>query len=87
MKIRALFAAGSMIAAMAGPSFAFDLTSKLDGGLLHGVSCNVNDEDKQAQCMRNCDDEYIKASQAYSTAGNLEGPKADKKACDTKCGC
>jgi hypothetical protein len=37
--------------------------------------------------MRTCDDEYIKASQAYGTAGRLEGPKEVKKACETKCGC
>ncbi len=93
MKIRAFLTAGLIIAGVTGPSFAFEgMLLSGNGGihadrLLQAVSCNVNDDDKQALCMRGCEDEYIKASQAYGTAGHLEGPKEAKKACETKCGC
>jgi hypothetical protein len=93
MKLRVLWAAGLIIAGAMAPSFAFEAMLPSGGGgihanrLLQAVSCNVNDDDKQALCMRACDDEYIKASQAYGTAGRLEGPKEAKKACETKCGC
>jgi len=93
MKLSALLTAGLIIAGATGPSFAFEaMLSSGKGGiranrLLQSVSCNVNDDDKQALCMRACEDEYIKASQAYGAAGQLEGPKATKKACETKCGC
>jgi len=93
MKLRALLTAGLIIAGVTGPSFAFEgMLLSGNGGihadrLLQAVSCNVNDDDKQALCMRACEDEYIKASQAYGTAGHLEGPKEAKKACEAKCGC
>jgi hypothetical protein len=92
MKLRAFLTAGLILAGVTGQSFAFDGISSANGGaranrLIQTVSCNVNDDDKQAICMRTCDDEYIKASQAYSTAGHLEGPKAAKKECEAKCGC
>jgi hypothetical protein len=93
MKLSAIMTAGLIIAGATAPSFALEAvysSSKggvSDGGLVQSVSCNVNDDDKQALCMRSCDDEYIKASQAYGTAGRLEGPKDAKKACETKCGC
>jgi hypothetical protein len=93
MKPSALFMAGLIIAGATAPSFAFEaMLSSGKGGnhansFLQTASCSVNDDDKQALCMRACDDEYIKASQAYGTAGRLDGPKDAKKACDAKCGC
>jgi hypothetical protein len=93
MKLSTLLAAGLFIAGATTPSFAMEsMRSSGNGGmmvdsLLQSISCNVNDDDKQALCMRKCDDEYIKSSQAYGTAGRLEGPKADKKTCEAKCGC
>ena len=93
MKLSALWMAGLIIAGAMNPSFALEAMLPSGGGgvhanrLLQAISCNVNDDDKQALCMRACDDEYIKASQAYGTAGRLEGPKEAKKACETKCGC
>jgi hypothetical protein len=93
MKLSAIVTAALIIAGATVPSFAFEAvySSGKSGiridSLLQSVSCNVNDDDKQALCMRSCDDEYIKASQAYGTAGRLEGPKEAKKACETKCGC
>jgi hypothetical protein len=93
MKLSVLWAAGLIVAGAVAPSFAFEAMPPSGGGGIHAnrllqvVSCNVNDDDKQALCMRACDDEYIKASQAYGTAGRLEGPKEAKKACETKCGC
>jgi hypothetical protein len=90
MKLNAVLMAGMLITVATMPSFAFEAVYSNATGvdrLVHRVSCNVNDDDKQALCMRGCDDEYIKASQAYGTAGRLEGPKEAKKACETKCGC
>jgi hypothetical protein len=90
MKLNAFLMAGLLIAGTTMPSFAFEAVYSNDvrmDQLVHRISCNVNDDDKQAICMRTCDDEYIKASQAYGTAGRLEGPKEAKKACETKCGC
>ena len=93
MKLATLLTAGLIIAGATAPSFAFEaMLSSGKGGihadrLVQTVSCNVNDDDKQALCMRACEDEYIKASQGYGTAGRLEGPKEAKKACDAKCGC
>jgi hypothetical protein len=93
MKLSTLLAAGLFIAGATAPGFAMEaIRSSSNGGInvdsfLQSISCNVNDDDKQALCMRKCDDEYIKASQAYGTAGRLEGPKEAKKACETKCGC
>jgi hypothetical protein len=96
MKIGGFLTAGLLLAGMSGPSMAFesaaqDLLSKIRGthssDLIQKVSCDIKDDDKQARCMQGCDDEYIKASQAYSAAGKLEGPKEAKKACEAKCGC
>lgn len=93
MKLTAILTAGLIIAGATAPSFASESMLWSGGGgfvgenLLQAVSCNVNDDDKQALCMRRCEDDYIKSSQAYGTAGRLEGPKEAKKACETKCGC
>jgi hypothetical protein len=93
MMISKILTAAVIIVAMTAPSLALgaSLGYEIDGirtdRLLQRVSCNVNDDDKQALCMRSCDDEYIKASQAYGTAGRLDGPKEARKACETKCGC
>jgi hypothetical protein len=93
MKLSAIMTAALIITGAAAPSFALEAVYSSSkggvslGGLVQSVSCNVNDEDKQALCMRTCDDEYIKSSQAYGTAGRLEGPKEAKKACEKKCGC
>jgi hypothetical protein len=93
MKLTAILTAGLIIAGATAPAYAFDAALFSANGasraerLFQNVSCNVNDDDKQALCMRTCDDEYIKSSQAYGTAGRLEGPKEAKKACEAKCGC
>ncbi len=55
------------------------------------VSCDIKDDDKQARCMQNCDDTYIKASQAYKEGKNSAEVKKesaeDKKVCEKACGC
>jgi hypothetical protein len=99
MKIYALvMTAGVALAGIAGPSLAFENStsavlaplSKIDGsghsdGLIQTISCDIRDEDKQAMCMRACDDEWIKATQAYNA--NIDEAKGVKKACEKKCGC
>ncbi len=49
------------------------------------ASCDVREEDKQALCARKCDDEFISRKMNYGA--NQEQVKAEKKACDEKCGC
>lgn len=92
MKIRALLAAGLMIAGVSTPTLALENPTSATRALLakaHGlfqtVSCNVNDEDKQARCMRECDDTWIKATQAYHV--DIEKARGEKKVCEGKCGC
>ena len=86
MKTRVFLMAGVMIAQFASPSFAIESQlSKLRSGYIQTVSCNVNDSDKQAMCMQGCDDEWIKATQAYNS--NIDQAKVTKKACEVKCGC
>jgi hypothetical protein len=93
MKLSAILTTGLIIAGATAPGFASASMLQsgkfgfISGRFLQAVSCNVNDDDKQALCMRRCEDDYIKASQAYGTAGRLEGPKEAKKACETQCGC
>lgn len=53
--------------------------------LLHAASCNVNDEDKQAYCMRACEEEYVDSSQQYNI--KPEDRMTNRKTCETKCGC
>jgi len=55
------------------------------GVLPHKVSCNVNDEDKQAYCMRGCEEAYIAASESY--AESQEQRTSLRKECEAKCGC
>jgi len=64
--------------------------SNVDGAvhansLLQAVSCNVNDEDKQAYCMRACEEEYVDSSQQYNI--KPEERMNTRKACESKCGC
>lgn len=89
MKKYALAAACAVVVGFAASAaFAQPLsTLSRPAGMIDKISCDTRNEDKQALCMQGCDDEYIKASQAYSAAGNLEGPKDAKKACETNCGC
>ena len=87
MRIRTLLAAYTIIAGTASPSFAFEAPTSAPSSnqLIQTVSCNPNEDDKQARCMRVCDDAWIKATQAYS--GKIDEAKVTKKACETKCGC
>jgi hypothetical protein len=53
--------------------------------LLQTVSCNPNDEDKQAYCMRACENSYLDCGTQYNKTP--EGCKASRKDCESKCGC
>ncbi|WOJ89272.1 hypothetical protein RZS28_15940 [Methylocapsa polymorpha] len=86
MKLSTLVTAGMIIALMAGPSLAFENQTKADSNrLVQTVSCSVNDENKQAYCMRACEESYIDASQNY--AATPQSRTDNRKACETKCGC
>jgi len=88
MKIRALATTCALIAGLAASSaFAGSFTASTvsRGALIQTVGCSPNDDDKQGKCMQECDDTWIKASQAYHS--DIPAAKEAKKACDAKCGC
>ena len=90
MKISAFVTAIAILAGVAGPSLAFDRSAPASS-LVQRVSCDIKDDDKQARCMQNCDDAYIKASQAYQEGKNSAQVKQEsaenKKVCEKACGC
>ncbi len=90
MKISAFVTAIAILAGVAGPSLAFDRSAPTSSSVVR-VSCDIKDDDKQARCMQNCDDTYIKASQAYKEGKNSSQVKeesaAEKKVCEKACGC
>lgn len=49
------------------------------------ATCDVRNEDKQALCAQKCDDTYISRKMNYGA--NINEVRAEKKACDEKCGC
>ncbi len=49
------------------------------------ASCDTRNEDEQAVCASKCEDAYLKDQQGWTA--NMDKIKADKKACDEKCGC
>ena len=90
MKISAFVTAIAILAGVAGPSVAFDRSAPTSSSVQR-ISRDIKDDDKQARCMQNCDDTYIKASQAYKEGKNSaevkEESAADKKVCEKACGC
>jgi hypothetical protein len=90
MKISAFVTALAILAGVAGPSLAFDRSVHANS-LVQRVSCDIKDDDKQARCMQNCDDIYIKASQAYMTGKDTATVKSEsaeaRKVCEKACGC
>jgi len=90
MKISAFVTAIAILAGVAGPSLAFDRSAPTSSSVQR-ISCDIKDDDKQARCMQNCDDTYIKASQAYKEGKNSDEVKKEsaeeKKVCEKACGC
>jgi len=90
MKISAFVTAIAILAGVAGPSLAFDRSAPTSS-LAHQVGCNPNDADKQGKCMEKCDDEYIKASQAYKEGKSSDDVKKEsteiRAVCEKACGC
>jgi len=88
MKMRKIAATLVMFAGMAGSSLAFDARpGEMTSDLVKQASCDVAQlyTDKQAACAAACDDQYIRDNQALDL--DLTKAKANKKACDAKCGC
>ncbi len=54
-------------------------------GLVQHISCNTNDEDKQAYCMRKCEEAFVDSSEQYHVT--QEDAQKIRKDCETKCGC
>jgi hypothetical protein len=90
MKISAFVTAIAILAGVAGPSLAFDRSAPTSS-LVHQVGCSPNDADKQGKCMEKCDDEYIKASQAYKEGKSSDDVKKEstdaRAVCEKACGC
>jgi hypothetical protein len=90
MKARAIVTLGLISFVGAAPYSALANPLKSIEGLysnrlIEKVSCDTRNEDKQALCMRACDDAWIKATQAYNA--NIDNAKVQKKECESKCGC
>ena len=86
MKIRAYLVAAAVLVSMSGSSFAFDSVSGMRSqNLVTKVTCDVRNEDEQALCAAKCDDYFVRNSQNNMT--DHVQLKAEKKACDEKCGC
>jgi hypothetical protein len=88
MKTRVIATAAVLFAGLASPSFAFEgLRGIRAQNFVTAVSCDVlkGDEDKQAMCAQKCDDAFIAGKMHYNA--DINKVKADKKACDEKCGC
>ncbi|MCC3245782.1 hypothetical protein LG047_10650 [Methylocystis sp. WRRC1] len=49
------------------------------------ASCDTHAEDEQAVCASKCEDAYLKDQQGWTA--DMDKVKANKKACDEKCGC
>ncbi len=90
MKISTFVTAIAILAGVAGPSLALDHSVRTNS-LVQRVSCDIKDDDKQARCMQKCDDDYIKASQAYMTGKDTATVKKEsaenRKVCEKACGC
>lgn len=78
-------------------SAAYALLAGVDGGLradrlVQKATCDPDGDGKQANCMRECQEEEIRARDTYATANAdpkvaAEERKVAKLACDKKCGC
>ena len=90
MKISAFVTAIAILAGVSGPSLALDHGVRANS-VVQRVSCDIKDDDKQARCMQKCDDDYIKASQAYITGKDTAQVKKEstenKAVCEKACGC
>jgi hypothetical protein len=49
------------------------------------ASCDTRKEDEQAVCASKCEDAYLKDQMGFTA--DMTKVKAEKKACDEKCGC
>jgi hypothetical protein len=96
MKIRGLLTAGMLLTGFVGPAFAMEHSTQAvffqlgDGfssrGLVQKVVCDPNGDGKQANCMRECEEEEIRSRETYHTRSN-EDRMNEKMACNKKCGC
>jgi hypothetical protein len=95
MKTNVLAIAALLLAGAVAPAFAFDsaasapvgrLGGSLSRGLVQNVDCDPNGDGKQANCMRDCEEEEIRSRETYHSRTDADR-LAEKKACATKCGC
>lgn len=84
MKMNVLVAAALMFGGMIAPGFAYDGATGLRSPVAK-VTCDIRNDDPQAVCAMKCDDAYIRGKQHNMT--DQSANEAEKKACDTKCGC
>jgi hypothetical protein len=86
MKTSSFLMVIGLLAAAAGPSFAFD--GSVGRGVQNGVtrvSCDTRAEDDQAMCASKCEDAFLKEQMSFTA--NMDKIRESKKACDEKCGC
>lgn len=86
MKTIAIATAVALFAGMAAPAYAFDSAAGLRApSQVTRVSCDTRKDDDQAVCAEKCEDTYIRHKQ--DMMADHAKLKADRKACDEKCGC
>ncbi|HXY59151.1 MAG TPA: hypothetical protein VEH76_11285 [Methylocystis sp.] len=86
MKMSVLVASALLLGAMVTPSLAFEaITPPGPHSPVTKASCDTHKDDQQAQCAADCEDKYIRARQFNMS--DFSKVDAEKKACDTKCGC
>ena len=87
MKIGALVTAGLMFAGLASPAFAFEtFSTPRANGFVQKVVCDANGDGKQANCVRDCEEEEIRSRETYHVKTDAER-QGEKAACNKKCGC
>ncbi|MGA8172830.1 MAG: hypothetical protein WB816_18640 [Methylocystis sp.] len=94
MKISAFVMTSLLVTGIVGPAFAFGQPAKAPfstlrgatGGLILNVDCDPNGDGKQANCMRDCDEEEIRSRETYHSRTDADR-LAEKGACAKKCGC
>lgn len=86
MKMSVLIASALLLGAATAPGFAFEgVTTPGLHSPVTRASCDTRKDDQQAQCAADCEDKYIRAKQ-FNMADQSK-VEAERKACDTKCGC
>jgi len=86
-KISTLLTAGLMVAGLGGSAFALGAGhAPYSTPLVQKVVCDANGDGKQANCVRDCEEEEIRQRETYHSKTDAER-LGEKAACNKACGC